>query len=77
MSKLLQFVSIWEFLLRYTVIAGVIVAILGVTCCFSAKMFSKNNADKNYSRLIIAGIVLILLGMIIMVLPIEATLYRG
>ena len=66
-----------EFLLRYTVIAGVVVAILGVTCCFTARMFNKKNTENNYSRLIVTGIVLILLGMIIMVLPIEATLYRG
>lgn len=77
MSKLLQFVSIWEFLLRYTVIIGVVIAILGVACCFSAKMFNKKEGDNNHSLLIITGIVLILLGMIIMVLPIEATLYRG
>ena len=85
MSTLLSFVSPWEFLLRYTVIIGVILAIVGVAMCLMAKRITmaKRNVDiidkrdKLYSGLIFAGIALILVGMIVIALPIEATLYGG
>ena len=37
MSTLLSFVSVWEFLLRYTVIFGIVVAAIGVAICMLAK----------------------------------------
>ena len=85
MSTLLSFVSPWEFLLRYTVIIGVVFAIIGVSLCLMAKRItmavrntdSINNRDKLYSGLIFAGVGLILVAMVIIALPIEATLYGG
>ena len=77
MSKLLQFVSVWEFLLRYNVIVGVIVAMIGSACCFSANMFNKNDGGNRHQILVITGLVLLLLGMVAIALPLEATLYRG
>ena len=77
MSLLLQFGSIWEFLLRYNVIAGTIVAMIGAACCFSANMFNKREGEDGHNRLKIVGIVLILIGMVAIALPLEATLYRG
>ncbi len=79
------FESPLEFLLRYTVIAGVIVAIIGLALCLIAKRItmavrksddvSKN--DKVYRSVLFTGIALILIGMIIIALPIEATFYRA
>lgn len=74
-----------EFLLRYTVVTGVIIAIIGTAICLLAKriaMAKKHQSeiekgDRLYSTLMILGLGLILIGMIIMVLPIEATFYRG
>lgn len=74
-----------EFILRYTVITGIVFAIIGTAICMTAKRatmakrkqveISKN--DKFYTALICLGIMFILVGMIIMVLPIEVTFYRG
>ena len=77
MNTLLQFSSIWEYMLRYTVIVGIVICIIGTACCFVAKMFNNREDGNNHSALLTIGVVLILLGMIVMVLPIEATLYRG
>lgn len=85
MSTILSFVSIWEFLLRYTVIAGVILAIIGTSICMMAKRITMakrnqdvvNKSDSLYSGLLLAGIFLILLGMIVIALPFEATFYVG
>ena len=85
MSTILSFVSPWEFLLRYTVIIGIILAIAGVAICLMAKRITMavrntdtiNNRDKLYSGLIFAGVGLILVAMVIIALPIEATLYVG
>ena len=85
MSTLLSFVSPWEFLLRYTVIIGVVIATIGVAICLMAKRITmaKRNTDvvssrdKLYSGLVFIGVALILLAMIIIALPIEATLYGG
>lgn len=83
MSILLSFVNPLEFILRYTVISGMIVAILGTALCFMAKAitiskhgeeFSKS--DKLYRTLILLGILLILIGIIVIALPINATLYK-
>lgn len=74
-----------EFLLRYTVITGVIIAIIGTAICMMAKRITMakrsqveiNKKDRLYSTLMLLGLAFILVGMIIMVLPIEATFYRG
>ena len=74
-----------EFLLRYTVITGVIVAIIGSALCMTAKRITMSKRkqveiDKNdrlYTTLICLGLAFILIGMIMMVLPIDATFYRG
>ena len=83
MSLLLSFVNPLEFLLRYTVIAGVIVAAIGVAICLTAKriVMAKrktaviNRKDMLYTTLMLLGLGFLLVGMIIMVLPIEATFY--
>lgn len=74
-----------EFLLRYTVIAGIFIAIIGTTLCMTAKRVTMavkkqveiNKKDRLYVTLMFLGLAFILIGMIIMVLPIEATFYRG
>lgn len=83
MSLLLSFVNPLEFLLRYTVIAGVIVAAIGVAICMTAKRVvmakrkttSIDRKDRLYTTLMLLGLGFLLIGMIIMVLPIEATFY--
>ena len=77
MSNILQFASAWEFLLRYNVIAGVVIAMVGVACYLSAKMFNNSDETNNHQVLKITGIVLVLIGMVAIALPLEATLYRG
>ncbi len=75
----------FEFLLRYTVIAGMLVAIIGAAICMMAKRITMakrqqvevNKNDKLYSTLIIVGVLLLLAGMIIIALPFKATFYRG
>lgn len=74
-----------EFLLRYTVITGIVFAIIGTAICMLAKRITMakrkqveiNPKDKLYTTLVFLGVALILIGMIIMVLPIEVTFYRG
>ena len=74
-----------EFLLRYTVITGVILAIIGTALCMMAKRITMakrkqveiDRKDRLYASLMLLGLAFILIGMIIMVLPIEATFYRG
>jgi len=83
MGLILSFVHPLEFLLRYTVIAGVIVAAIGVAICMSAKriVLAKRKTtvldrkDRLYTTLMLLGLGFLLIGMIIMVLPIEATFY--
>ena len=85
MFSLLSFNSPLEFILRYTVIFGIILAIAGVALCLMAKAITlsvrkKSEMDKNdklFATLMFVGIALILVGMIVMVLPIEATFYKG
>ncbi len=82
---LLSFSSIWEFLLRYTVITGVLIAMAGTTLCMVAGSIQKSKRkinkidkkDKLYINLIFIGVILILVGMIFMVLPFENTFYKG
>jgi len=74
-----------DFLLRYTVITGIVFAIIGTAICMMAKRITMakrkqveiNPKDKLYATLKLLGLALILIGMIIMVLPIEITFYRG
>lgn len=84
MSNILSFVSPWEFILRYTVLAGMALCIIGTAILFMAKRITlaKRNADvlnkedKLYQALLLVGISFILVGMIVIALPIDATLYR-
>ncbi len=81
---ILSFVSPWEFILRYTVIVGMILMAFGVATLLLAKKITivkrksevVDKNDKIYVALMYIGIGLILLGMIIAVLPVEATLYK-
>ena len=74
-----------EFLLRYTVITGMVFAIIGTALCMTAKRITMakrkqveiDKQDKFYSTLVCVGLAFIIIGMIIMVLPIEATFFRG
>ena len=83
MGLFLSFEHPLEFLLRYTVIAGVLVAAIGIAVCLCAKRIvmakrkttSLNRQDKLYTTLILLGLGFLLIGMIIMVLPIEATFF--
>lgn len=83
MNTLLTFVSPIEFLLRYTVIIGVIIAIIGVAILISAKRITmakrkQDEVSKNdpfYTALRMVAICFILVGMIVIALPINATLY--
>ncbi len=80
---LLSFESPLEFMLRYTVITGAVVAIIGCVLMMLAKRITqaKRNVDeieKNdrlYVTLKIVGLCLLLIGMIIIALPIEDTFY--
>jgi len=74
-----------EFLLRYTVITGVIIAIIGTALCMLAKRITMakrkqveiDKKDRLYVTLMLLGLAFILIGMIIIALPIDATFYRG
>ena len=85
MSLLMSFESPLEFLLRYTVIAGIIVAIVGTAICMLAKRITMakrdqdyvDKSDKLYSTLQMLGLAFILIGMIMIALPIDATFYVG
>ena len=77
--------TILEFLLRYTVITGTIIAIVGAGICMMAKSVTLakrkqtelNKKDRLYTTLMLTGIAFILVGMIIIALPIRASFYRG
>lgn len=83
MSNLLSFVSPLEFLLRYTVIGGTVLAIIGLAVILLAKRVTMavrkqdtiNKQDKVYLTMIIIGVALLLLGMIVIALPVDATFY--
>ncbi len=83
MSTLLSFVNPLEFLLRYTVIGGTVLAIIGLAICLLAKRItmavrkqdSINKQDRVYLALLITGIAFMLIGMIVIALPVDATLY--
>ena len=74
-----------EFLLRYTVVTGVIIAVIGAAICMMAKRITMakrdqveiNKNDRLYVTLKYLGLGLILVGMIIIALPIEASFFRG
>jgi len=75
----------FEFLLRYTVITGIIMAIIGTALCMMAKRITMakrkqveiDKKDRLYVALMLIGLAFILLGMIVIALPIEVTFYRG
>ncbi len=83
MFTLLSFENPLQFLSRYTVIIGIILAVIGVALCLTAKRITMavrkqdeiNKNDSLYVTLRIVGLCLILVGMIVMVLPVEANLY--
>ena len=83
MSLILSFVNPLEFLLRYTVITGVIVCAIGVAVCLMVKRIVLavrktdyvDGKDKLFTTIMLLGLGFILAGMVIMVLPIEATFY--
>lgn len=85
MSLLLAFPNPLEFLLRYTVIAGIIIAVIGTALCMMAKriVMAKRNVaiinkhDKLYVTLMLLGLAFILIGMIFIALPIDATFFKG
>ena len=74
-----------EFLLRYNVLAGIVVAIIGTAICMMAKRIAMakkgqveiDRNDGTYTKLKFLGLALIIIGMILIALPFEATLYRG
>lgn len=74
-----------EFVLRYNVIVAMLIAGVGVGLLFSAKKITKYNQkidkvekdNKFYQKIQAAGWLLILIGMIVMILPFEATLFGG
>ena len=74
-----------EFLLRYNVIGGMLLAIIGTAICMMAKRITMakrkqveiSSGDKFYAGLKLIGICFILLGMICIALPLETTFYRG
>lgn len=84
MSFILSFANPLEFILRYTVLVGIAFAVIGAAICFMAKRITMakrnvaevNKQDKLYTTLLLVGISLILIGMIVMVLPIEGTFYK-
>lgn len=83
MNMLLSFESPLEFLLRYTVLAGIVVAIVGVVIYALAKRITQakrhtdeiDPKDKLCVTLRVIGICLILLAFILIALPIENTFY--
>ncbi len=85
MSTILSFENPMEFLLRYTVIIGIILMIAGVAILFSAKRITiakrgtevVDKQDKLYLTLFITGICLLLIGMIIMALDVPYGFYRA
>ena len=74
-----------EFVLRYNVIAAMIVAGIGVGLLFSAKRITRhtqkiNTVEKDnkfLQKIQAVGWLLVLIGMIIMILPFEASLFGG
>ena len=74
-----------DFILRYTVITGMVFAIIGAALCMTAKRITMakrkqveiDKNDKLYVTLRYIGFALITIGMIIMVLDIDVSFYRG
>ena len=74
-----------EFLLRYNVILGIFFAIIGTAISMMAKRITMakrhqveiDGKDKFYTGLKLVGLAFILIGMICIALPYEATFYRG
>ncbi|MCQ2565136.1 MAG: hypothetical protein MJ152_04715 [Clostridia bacterium] len=74
-----------EWLCRYTVIIGVVLCMFGLALCILAKFITLavrkteelNKNDRLYLTLFVVGICLIMIGMISIALPIEASFYVG
>ena len=74
-----------DFALRYTVLIGVVIAGVGVGLIFLAKNITKavkkqqtiDKNDKLFQKISTIGWILVLIGMIVVILPIEKTLYGG
>ncbi len=74
-----------EFLLRYTVIIGIIFAVVGLVVCCIAKRLTMlirkqevlDKTDKLYQGILYTGLALVLVGMVCIALPIEDTFYKG
>lgn len=85
MSTILSFENPMEFLLRYTVIIGIILMIIGVAILLSAKKItmvkrgtdSVDKQDRLYLTLFIVGICLLLIGMIVMAIDIPYGFYQA
>lgn len=85
MNMILTFVSPLEFLLRYTVIAGVAIAAIGLAICMLAGKITTairntenvDKKDKLYVGLMMTGLCLMLIGLIVIALPVEGTFYIG
>ncbi len=83
MNMILSFESPLEFLLRYTVIAGIFISIIGLALIFISKKLTMairktdtlDKSDKLYIWLFVSGLIVLLVGIIVMVLPISDTLY--
>ena len=85
MSLILSFESPLEFLLRCSVLLGMAIAIVGTATCMLAKRITMakrntdeiNKNDRFYVGLMLFGLSLILIGIVVIALPIEATFYVG
>ncbi len=83
MNTILSFVNPLEFLLRYTVLAGIGIAVVGVAIFMMAKRTTQavrkqdeiSKSDRVYVTLCLLSLAFILIGLICIALPIEATFY--
>ena len=74
-----------EFILRYNVIVAMIIAGIGVGLLFSAKKITKYSQkidiveknNKYLQKIQAIGWLLVLIGMVVMILPFESTLFGG
>ena len=74
-----------EFILRYNVIVAMIIAGIGVGLLFSAKKITKHSQkidvveknNKYLQKIQAIGWLLVLVGMVVMILPFESTLFGG
>ena len=80
----MSFVNPLEFILRYSVITGILVCVFGVALCLMGKRItmairksdSVEKSDRVYVTIMILALAFILIGMIVIALPIDATFYN-